>query len=1177
MRCARLLLLAKFVLVMLLALIPATLVGFRAHPAVAAGPITIDVTTAGAKGDGVTDDTAAFQRALSQLAGSGGTLLVPSGTYLIQPATLTIPSNVAVQGTAATLKASVVGFALLDLQGTNISLSGLILDGDNKAVRGVTIVGGSTAISLTNDIVQNFTQPACPNPLCNETPTGIRIEGNGGGITIDATTVRNVVAINTNGAAWPHKVARGIWIAPASGQSASSKAITIKNSAFDNVGPKDDGDCIVIQDASNGAALTIDNNRFTRCHKRAIKIQVPGARVTNNQIDNPFLGNNLFDTYSQIPQDMYAAISVYASNVVVANNTIAGAGSFYAALDIGAGDCTPLTGIALQNNVVSMGASANLTGASLIRFFSPAYNPLITGNQLNYAQNGIVLHPNVTGATLSGNTIGANVTIPFQYYGTPCPVAPVPAPTPPKQAVAVPAYFTPGAFWTQLNAAAPTVGLAVINPNSGPGNGVNYDYVNQVQQSRARGLTVLGYVHTSYGTRLAADVKREIDQYYAWYGVDGIFFDEASTDCALQPYYLDLNTYVKAKGGVARTALNPGTQTNECYMAAADIVVTFEGSYTTYVNSYPANPSWVSSYTPNRFWHLVYAAPTEPAMRTAVTLSKQRGAGWIYVASDTLPNPWDTLPADPYWTDELAAASAALNNPMPVATGLSPTSAQAGGAAFTLTITGAGFVPGSTVQWNGAARPTTYVSDTRLTAAIPTTDLATVGVAEVTVVTPAPGGGVATPLPFFITATGASITSAASGTSTSPTGTAVATAGGTGPATPGSVSATANGSGTITVAQYAANPVTTAAPNGASAYFDVHIAPGSSFNALTVVDCNLTGTPGTAGYGMVYWWTGAAWQLVSTQRYDPATNCTTLTLNATSAPSLAQLAGTPFAVAIDRTPPVTTATVNPSPNASGWNASDVTVTLTATDDLSGVARTEYNLDGTGWTPYAGPLTVTAEGVHTVLYRSRDRAGNLERDHTLTVALDKTPPEAAVQFDPVTKNLVVIGRDALSGTSTGPISPTTVVPMTGDENGVGNTARSNANQEGRDQGTRAELRTYTVTDRAGNRLVLVIRVNQVGRELKAQIVSLQYNGGPRLTPPAHEIVFTWSVERDGQVKNLEQRLVLGADENRQVVTAKFERTKMQTVIRVESSETEITRPGLVLLRLATNQGKLAIER
>ena len=89
-------------------------------------------------------------------------------------------------------------------------------------------------------------------------------------------------------------------------------------------------------------------------------------------------------------------------------------------------------------------------------------------------------------------------------------------------------------------------------------------------------------------------------------------------------------------------------------------------------------------------------------------------------------------------------------NPVPVLTALSPTSATVGDAAFTLTVTGSGFVVGSTVNWNGGARPTTFVSASQLTAAIQATDVATGGTAQVTVVTPAPGGGTSSAVTFTV-------------------------------------------------------------------------------------------------------------------------------------------------------------------------------------------------------------------------------------------------------------------------------------------------------------------------------------------------------------------------------------------------------------------------------------------
>jgi sugar lactone lactonase YvrE len=75
---------------------------------------------------------------------------------------------------------------------------------------------------------------------------------------------------------------------------------------------------------------------------------------------------------------------------------------------------------------------------------------------------------------------------------------------------------------------------------------------------------------------------------------------------------------------------------------------------------------------------------------------------------------------------------------------LSPKSVAAGSTAFTLTISGAGFVPGSSVRWGGSDRPTTFVDSTRLSASIPAADVAAVAPAAVTVFTPAPGGGTST-------------------------------------------------------------------------------------------------------------------------------------------------------------------------------------------------------------------------------------------------------------------------------------------------------------------------------------------------------------------------------------------------------------------------------------------------
>jgi len=80
-------------------------------------------------------------------------------------------------------------------------------------------------------------------------------------------------------------------------------------------------------------------------------------------------------------------------------------------------------------------------------------------------------------------------------------------------------------------------------------------------------------------------------------------------------------------------------------------------------------------------------------------------------------------------------------NPKPTITSLSPPSATAGGAAFTLDVYGTNFVSTSVVNWAGSARTTTYVSATEVTAQIKAADIAKAGTFKVTVTNPTPGGG----------------------------------------------------------------------------------------------------------------------------------------------------------------------------------------------------------------------------------------------------------------------------------------------------------------------------------------------------------------------------------------------------------------------------------------------------
>ena len=138
---------------------------------------------------------------------------------------------------------------------------------------------------------------------------------------------------------------------------------------------------------------------------------------------------------------------------------------------------------------------------------------------------------------------------------------------------------------------------------------------------------------------------------------------------------------------------------------------------------------------------------------------------WTYVGTGVTTRTWTTTMPTAAGTYEFrlflndgftrGATSPAITvdpslRPAPLATSLSPTSANVGGPALTLTVTGSGFISASVVRWNGVARPTTFVSGTSLQAAISAADIAAVGTAQITVFTPGPGGGTSSPLTFTI-------------------------------------------------------------------------------------------------------------------------------------------------------------------------------------------------------------------------------------------------------------------------------------------------------------------------------------------------------------------------------------------------------------------------------------------
>ena len=128
-------------------------------------------------------------------------------------------------------------------------------------------------------------------------------------------------------------------------------------------------------------------------------------------------------------------------------------------------------------------------------------------------------------------------------------------------------------------------------------------------------------------------------------------------------------------------------------------------------------------------------------------------------------------------------------------------------------------------------------------------------------------------------------------------------------------------------------------------------------------------------------------------------------------------------VQIDGNPPVT---VDDAP--AGWSNADVTVRLSATDDGSGVAHTYYSVDGVDGVPTSGgvtDVTVSGEGVHSVVYYSEDKSGRYPETHHLAwVRIDTTKPVttiedggAVVHYGPVQVTLSRVDTDGSGIAST----------------------------------------------------------------------------------------------------------------------------------------------------------------
>lgn len=253
------------------------------------------------------------------------------------------------------------------------------------------------------------------------------------------------------------------------------------------------------------------------------------------------------------------------------------------------------------------------------------------------------------------------------------PATPTPTPTPrPPTAggssgsgcigIIIPAYYGPGTGMNKTIASAGQVVFMTANVNNGPGTGVDTAWKAAINQAKAAGIRVMGYVATGHGNNSEASVKAQVDAWKTQYGVTDIMFDETWVgDTSKVTYYQDLTNYVHQQTPGALVRDNAGDNEPEAYLQTTDILGIFEGSYTKYLNWQPA--AWVYKYPAYRFSEEMYAVPNASVITTIFTLFQQNNAGYVMLTDST--DPWNQFSSDAVWNAFAGEVKSQCSGPPP--------------------------------------------------------------------------------------------------------------------------------------------------------------------------------------------------------------------------------------------------------------------------------------------------------------------------------------------------------------------------------------------------------------------------------------------------------------------------------------------------------------------------------
>lgn len=205
-------------------------------------------------------------------------------------------------------------------------------------------------------------------------------------------------------------------------------------------------------------------------------------------------------------------------------------------------------------------------------------------------------------------------------------------------------------------------GPFIANPHSGVGDKKETDYELTLTATANLGMVNIAYVLTQWGGRAHSEIIKEIDQFITYYGrhrIHGVFLDEAVNGWGAQESkvqgYVTLYQELRKKYGPAfYIVANPGGNTVEGMLGAADTIMAFEQSAQRYIDDETICPGHYRGQNPLRFWHAVHNVNDTEQAKQVLRRASVSNVGQIWLTSDTFTgelgsesewnNPWDNAP-----------------------------------------------------------------------------------------------------------------------------------------------------------------------------------------------------------------------------------------------------------------------------------------------------------------------------------------------------------------------------------------------------------------------------------------------------------------------------------------------------------------------------------------------------